>query len=207
MLSLAVLCLAGSSCSEEGIGILEDFTFESITYNVETPEDGKTESVHEILKQRWANGTAVEKTVTVTPDPPICITVTLTSDDPQAFNWEGSEELYLYQPYIYEDGTAGHISNEEYRVPYKQGTNIYDHPYWEKELTYTISPCNWGEMEGKTQFVETQVTYTLTLKGKLTGKTKTVKGKLVYNCPVSLYTTFTTPSTKQEQAETASWYR
>lgn len=66
--------------------------------------------------------------------------------------------------------------------PYRKGENQYDSHYIDPR-EYTIPPHTLLYVGGSVTFKRTQVTYTLTLTGELTGEEKTVKGTLVYDAP------------------------
>ena len=180
LLSTVLFCLlALTACVDDDIK--ENYVFGSIVYSVEAATDGVSKRTIEIKSQEFRNPTDQEQTVTVDPYPDDFRYITLQSDDPLAFGWKDSEEVLIAQPVI--DGSeVGELSNEECKVPYRKGENQYDSHYIAPR-EYTIPPHTLLYVGGSVTFKRTQVTYTLTLKGELTGEEKTVKGTLVYDAP------------------------
>lgn len=181
----ALMLLALTGCTDEDEPRLETpFVVESLHYYVdmESETDGMTEYDVEISPFVYENKTDQAVNVAIDPYPDELTTVSWTSDDPQAFGWEGSSDLYLYRPTMSYLSLVNDI-NEKMKIPYRQGEYTYESSLVEEE-ELTVAPHSRLVLQGSVSHRHIQATYLLTIRREFPEEMRTIRGTVIYDRPI-----------------------
>lgn len=144
--------------------------------------DDMTEYDVEISPFVYENKTDQAVNIAIDPYPDELTTVSWTSDDPQAFGWEGSSDLYLYRPTMSYLSLVNDI-NEKMKIPYRQGEYTYESSLVEEE-ELTIAPHSRLVLQGSVTHRHIQATYLLTIRREFPEEMRTIRGTLIYDGPI-----------------------
>lgn len=181
----ALMLLALTGCTDEDEPRLETpFVVESLHYysDINSETDGITEYDVEISPFVYENKTDQAVNIAIDPYPDELITVSWTSDDPQAFGWEGSSDLYLYRPTMYFSSLVNDI-NEKMKIPYRQGEYTYESNLVEEEKL-TVAPRSRLVLQGSVTHRHIQATYLLTIRREFPEEMRTIRGTVIYDRPI-----------------------
>lgn len=179
------MLLALTGCTDEDEPRPETpFVVESLHYysDINSGTDGMTEYDVEISPFVYENKTDQAVNIAIDPYPDELTTVSWTSDDPQAFGWEGSSDLYLYRPTMSYLSLVNDI-NEKMKIPYRQGEYTYESSLVEEE-ELTVAPHSRLVLQGSVSHRHIQATYLLTIRRKFPEEMRTIRGTVIYDRPI-----------------------
>lgn len=180
----ALMLLALTGCTDEDEPRPETpFVVESLYYyfDMNSETDDMTEYDVEISPFVYENKTDQAVNIAIDPYPDELTTVSWTSDDPQAFGWEGSSDLYLYRPTMSYLSLVNDI-NEKMKIPYRQGEYTYESSLVEEE-ELTVAPHSRLVLQGSVSHRHIQATYLLTIRREFPKEMRTIRGTLIYDGP------------------------